>query len=211
MHPLRVKRPDFEHSVLTLWMTTRVPLTRANLQFYTGAERRQMERWLDEMLKDGVLEFDSDDAGEIIYVVPGGERPKDGPTSLAAAKKLEDLKKGLPKTALAKRDGSLSALSSLLPAAGGGRRERSLVASGALSFFLGPLGWLYAAPLKEAAPAIVVFLILVKIIPAILLYPLLGILMPISALAGVSYAWLYNRKGERTSLVDMTKNKQLPP
>jgi hypothetical protein len=202
-----MKQPDFEQSVLTLWMTTRVPLTRANVQFYTGADRRQMERWLDEMLKAGALEFDSDDAGEILYTVPGADRPSDGPTNLAAAKKLDELRKQLPQKSLAKRGDSVS---SLLRSGMGGR-ERSLVASGALSFFLGPLGWLYAAPLKEAAPAIVVFLLLVKLIPAILLYPLLGILMPVSALAGVSYAWLYNRKGERTSLVDMTRNKQLPP
>src|SRR5712671_157307 len=88
-----VKRGDFEHSVLTLWMTTQVPLTRANLQFYSGVERRQMERWLDDMVKNGALEFDSDDAGEVIYTVPGADRPKDGPTNLAAAKKLDELRR----------------------------------------------------------------------------------------------------------------------
>jgi hypothetical protein len=199
-----VNRSEFEHQVLSLWMTTRVPLTRANLQFVTKVERKQLDRWLDEMLKAGTLEFDSDEKGEILYTVPGADRPKDGPTNVAAIKKLEDLKRSLPKTALVKH-----AAESLL-GTGSGKSERSLVAAGALSFFLGPLGWLYAAPLKEAAPAIVVFLILLKIIPAILLYPLLGILMPVSALAGVSYAWLYNRKGTRTSLLDVGK-KQLPP
>ena len=84
------------------------------------------------------------------------------------------------------------------------------MAAGALSFFLGPFGWLYAAPLKEAAPAIVVFLILCKLLPAMLLYPLLGLLMPLSALAGVSYAWLYNRQGGRASLVDMSKSSFRP-
>jgi hypothetical protein len=209
-----VKRAEFEHSVLTLWMTTRVPLTRANLQFYSGADRRQMEKWLDDMVRDGALEFDSDDAGEVLYTVPGAERPKDGVTNLAAAKKLDDLKRSLPKSnALVKRATAAGLAASLGVGSGGGSGgsdQRSLVAAGALSFFFGPLGWLYSAPLKEAGPAILIFLLLVKLIPAILLYPLLGILMPVSALAGVSYAWLYNRKGERTSLVDMTRNKQLP-
>ena len=132
-------------------------------------------------------------------------------TNLAAAKKLDDLKRSLPKSnALVKRATAAGLAASLAGGGGGGSNQRSLVAAGALSFFLGPLGWLYSAPLKEAGPAILVFLLLVKLIPAILLYPLLGILMPVSALAGVSYAWLYNRKGERTSLVDMTRNKQLP-
>jgi hypothetical protein len=207
-----VNRAEFEHQVLTLWMTTRVPLTRANLQFVTKVERKQLERWLDEMLQAGTLEFDSDEKGELLYTVPGADRPKTGPTTApevvtdaAAMKRLRDLKASLPgKKALVK----LGADSLLAPSSG--KSERSLVAAGALSFFLGPLGWLYAAPLKEAAPAIVVFLILLKIIPAILLYPLLGILMPVSAIAGVSYAWLYNRKGTRTSLLDAAK-KQLPP
>ena len=71
-----MKRAEFEHSVLTLWMTTRVPLTRANLQFYSGADRRQMEKWLDDMVRDGALEFDSDDAGEVLYTVPAPSGPK---------------------------------------------------------------------------------------------------------------------------------------
>ncbi|MEZ4312772.1 MAG: hypothetical protein R3F14_32520 [Polyangiaceae bacterium] len=35
--------------------------------------------------------------------------------------------------------------------------KKRLLVSGALSFFLGPVGWLYAAPLKEAIPVIVVY------------------------------------------------------
>jgi hypothetical protein len=199
-----VKRAEFEHQVLTLWMTTRVPLTRANLQFGSGVERRQMERWLDDMVKSGALEFDSDDAGEVLYTVPGAERPKDGVTNLAAVKKLEDLRRSLPKSKALVKSAPSAALATKSD-------ERSLVAAGALSFFLGPLGWLYAAPLKEALPAILIFMVLMKILPAIILGPLLGILLPVSAVAGVSYAWLYNKQGGRTSLVDMSKNKQLPP
>ncbi len=216
-----MKRGDFEHSVLSLWMTSRVPLTRANLQFYSGVERKQLERWLDEMVKAGSLDFDSDDAGEVLYTVPGGERPAGGASDLsnvaavranaAAARKLDELRRSLPKSkSLVRRASLLPSLPAVTSSGSMVARDRSLVAAGALSFFLGPLGWLYAAPLKEAAPAIVVFLIAFKLIPAILLYPLLGIFMPLSALAGISYAWLYNRQGGRTSLVDLSK-KQLPP
>jgi hypothetical protein len=209
-----VKRAEFEHSVLTLWMTTRVPLTRANLQFATGVERRQLDRWLDEMMAAGIVEIDSDDHGELLYTVPGAERSKTGPADVAAlhkdaaaSAKLDELRRSLPAgKSLVKR----AAAASGLTAAPGEKHERSLVAAGALSFFLGPVGWLYAAPLKEALPAILVFLVVCKLLPVILLGPLLGILLPASAVAGVSYAWLYNRQGGRTSIVDATR-KQLPP
>jgi hypothetical protein len=187
-------------------MTTQVPLTRANLQFYSGVERRQMERWLDDMVKNGALEFDSDDAGEVLYTVPGADRPRDGVTNLAAAKKLDDLRRSLPKTkSLVKR----AAAEVVLPSSSGPER-RSLVASGALSLLLGPVGWLYAAPLKEAVPGILLFVLLSSLLPNFLLYPLLAVLLPASALAGIAYAWLYNKQGERTSLIDMAK-KELPP
>jgi hypothetical protein len=207
-----VKRAEFEHSVLTLWMTSQVPLTRANIQFYTGVERRQLERWLDEMVKSGALEFDSDDAGEILYTVPGAERSASGPSDIAsvrkdadAKKKLEELRRSLPQKSLVKRaEAPKVALSEPT------KHDRSLIAAGALSFFFGPLGWLYAAPIKEAAPAIAVFLVAMAVLPHLILYPLLGLFMPLSAVAGVAYAYLYNKKGDRTSIVDMTK-KQLPP
>ena len=98
----------------------------------------------------------------------------------------------------------------MFPSASGEAR-RSLVASGVLSFFFGPLGWLYAAPLKDALPGILLFTLLYAILPHFLLLPLLGVLLPVSALAGVTYAWLYNKQGERTSLIDMTRAKELPP
>src|SRR6185436_10552783 len=44
-----VNREDFETRVLELWMTTRIPLTRAHLQYATGLVRRRMNAWLDEM------------------------------------------------------------------------------------------------------------------------------------------------------------------
>ena len=64
-----VKPSEFEQAVLELAMTTRVPLTRANILFYSGASAKQAEKWLDEMLGSGLVEFDSDDNGEIFYTV----------------------------------------------------------------------------------------------------------------------------------------------
>ena len=59
-------RDDFEHRLLSLWMTTRMPLTRANLQFVTGVPRAKLGKWLDQLVADGVLDVDADDEGEMI-------------------------------------------------------------------------------------------------------------------------------------------------
>ena len=77
-----VKPSEFERAVLELAMTTRVPLTRANILFYSGVSAKQAEKWLDEMLGNGLLEFDSDDSREIFYTVCGAKRPPGGATQL---------------------------------------------------------------------------------------------------------------------------------
>jgi hypothetical protein len=78
--------------------------------------------------------------------------------------------------------------------------EKSVIASGALSLVLGPLGWLYAAPLREAVPAIVAYTAACSFLPSVLLWPVLGIAGPLSGLAGVYYAWRHNQTGARTGL-----------
>jgi hypothetical protein len=85
-------------------------------------------------------------------------------------------------------------------ARGGRGGEKSVVASGVLSLFLGPVGWLYAAPLKEAVPAAIAFAAVGALLPGFLLMPLLGIGAPLSAFAGLYYAWRHNQTGKRTSL-----------
>ncbi|MBK8252110.1 MAG: hypothetical protein IPK82_05515 [Polyangiaceae bacterium] len=81
--------------------------------------------------------------------------------------------------------------------------KKKLAVSGLLSFFLGPLGWLYAAPLKEAIPVIVVYLgvcwALNAILPFLLVY-LLSIVHLASAVGGVLYAWGFNSAGKRVPL-----------
>ena len=86
-----MNRDEFESRVLQLWSTTRVPLTRANLMLVTGAPRAKLERWLDKLVSDGILELDSDDAGEMLYNVCGATRPLRGPTSAGEVAKLESL------------------------------------------------------------------------------------------------------------------------
>jgi len=91
--------------------------------------------------------------------------------------------------------------------------EKSWMKSGIASMALGPLGWLYAGSLREAIPASAVWLALAltlgKILPSILLMPVLFVVLPLSGIAGVVYALQYNRKGGRQRLFDKKEPKQL--
>jgi hypothetical protein len=88
--------------------------------------------------------------------------------------------------------------------------EKSWVKSGLASMVLGPLGWLYAGSLREAVPAsaawIALLTIATKILPMILLMPVLMVALPLSGIAGVVYAMQYNRTGHRQRLFDKDKD-----
>jgi hypothetical protein len=214
-----VTRDEFEPAVLELWMKSRIPLTKAHLQYHTKAKRRRIEKWLDELVVEGVLDVEVTDEGEMIWTVPGATRPLDGPETFAAYEKLVNLRAearkrvrsrskkrkpaedsadepifGSPTTALV-RAGKAS-LDLDKPRKEG---EKSLLLSAGLSFF-GPLGWLYAGSFKESLPAIAAFLAAGAILPSFLLMPIMWVAMPLSAIAGLVYAWQHNRKGERTTI-----------
>ena len=206
-------RDDFEHRLLSLWMTTRMPLSRANLQFVTGVPRGKLEKWLDELVGDGVLDVDADDDGEMVWGVRGAARAATGPAKPEEVKKLADLKQEVASsmagasTAALVRVGS-SAARSLVT--GGGDGKKSLVASGVLSFFFGPIGWLYAGSLKEAGAGALAWILLWVILPHwTILAPLWLTAMAVSGGIGLLYARKYNEKGERTAL--LTDGKALPP
>lgn len=94
-----------------------------------------------------------------------------------------------------------------------GKGEKSWIKSGVASLALGPIGWLYAGSLREAVPATAVWLLLAtlasKILPTFLMLPVLMVVLPLSAIAGVVYALQYNRHGGRQRLFDKEKPKQL--
>jgi hypothetical protein len=95
--------------------------------------------------------------------------------------------------------------------------EKSWVASGVASLALGPVGWLYAGSWREAVPATAAWLALAalasRILPVFLMLPVLMVVLPLSAIAGVVYALQYNRSGSRQRLFndekDPEKTKQL--
>ncbi len=111
--------------------------------------------------------------------------------------------------ALAGRANKMKAELQRKPAKG----EKSWVKSGIASTALGPLGWLYAGSWREAVPASAAWLLVAaiasKIIPTVLLLPVLMVALPLSGLAGVMYALSYNRTGKRQRLFGDDKKKQL--
>ncbi len=92
--------------------------------------------------------------------------------------------------------------------------EKSWVKSGIASMALGPVGWLYAGSWREAVPASAAWLLIAaiasKIIPTVLLLPVLMVALPLSGIAGVIYALQYNRSGKRQRLFGDSDKKQLP-
>ncbi|HUS68618.1 MAG TPA: hypothetical protein VMZ28_28980 [Kofleriaceae bacterium] len=211
-----MNREDFEARVLELWMTTRIPLTRAHLQYGTGVARRKLNGWLDEMVSDSVLECDVDDDGEMVWTVPGAARALDGPRSFAEVEKLDGMRAEARRRVRERRDAArkgddaAAVGMALVRRAGGGPpartreegdgdKQKSLLLSAGLSFF-GPLGWLYAGSLREAIPAAALAVLIAAIVPTFLLMPILWLAMPLSAIVGLIYAWQYNRAGQRTPL-----------
>ena len=96
-----------------------------------------------------------------------------------------------------------------------GQGEKSWVKSGLASLVLGPFGWLYAGSLREAVPASVAWLAFAtlasKILPSVLLMPIMFVVMPLSAIAGIVYAMQFNRTGKRQRLWGKGKGgKDLP-
>lgn len=214
---MAVNRDELETRVLDLWIKTRIPLTLAHLQYHTGIKRKKLRDWLDELVIDGTLEVDVDDDGEMVWRVPGAHRPGDGPKSFAELERLDGLRSQVKANVKAKAksrtrersvgdpfDMATQALTLANHARGAldrprGENEKSLLVSAGLSL-LGPVGWLYAGALKEAVPATAAMLLLGAILPSFLLMPILFLALPLSSIAGLIYAWQYNRKGRRTTL-----------
>jgi hypothetical protein len=196
-----VKQEAFEKRVLEIWVRSRVPLTKAHVQHLTGASRKEVERWLDAMAVAGAADVDVDDSGEMIWTVRGAERPRSGPETIAELERLERLS-----AEVGRASNSLATVSRMAGLTRRAGDEKSVIASGALSLFLGPIGWLYAAPLREAVPAVLVHAAAVAFIPHFLLVPLLGVLAPLSGAAGVYYAWRHNQTGVRTGLFSDEKS-----
>jgi len=201
-----VKQDEFESQLLKMWSTTRVPLTKANVMGFTGAPREKVLRWLDAMTTEGLLDIDSDNDGEMLWRVRGAERPKVGATTLGDLHTLARLEREIDSEmpnksrVLALREKNASRALSHWDKPSeierhDGKERKSIVASGLLSFFFGPFGLLYAAPLREALPAIAIWSVVATLVPSAV-----GLLHPVTAVLGLLYALRYNRLGHRAGV-----------
>ncbi len=181
-------------------------MTRANALAYgeqiLGLSPAQMRIAIDELVADGVVLADGPEDDALI-LWPGEARPSLGPKTIAEAETLERLQREAavavpqktPKFMLAKRESEEVVL-----------EKKSVMASGALSFLFGPLGWLYAAPLKDVAVGFFVFSALTTIASLVLPGSLAAVVAALasfgSGVLGMSYAHQYNKRGKRTALLD---------
>jgi hypothetical protein len=202
-----MKAKDFEARVLAIWLRSRVPLTLAHVQHLTGESRAKCKQGLDAMTVAGQLDVEVADDGEMIWAVRGAARPAAGPQTVAELERLEALTAEVAGAAASKALVRSVAAGSLVRRRGD---EKSVVASGALSLVLGPIGWLYAAPLREAVPGLAIYAGLCSFLPHFLLMPLLGVIAPLSGVAGVYYAIRHNQTGERTGLFSDRDKKKRP-
>jgi hypothetical protein len=202
---------EFETAVLRLWATTRIPLTRVNLQLYTDTPRDRIARWMDDLVLAGIAEVDSDDEGEVVWRIRGAERSKSGPRTIDDWARLQRLLREIDAADVAPPPASPRALARVSPSVAH-HDEKSLLASGLLSFVFGPFGWLYAAPLKDVGVGVLVVMVVSAVLPATLAASFLGMFAPLSALAGLVYAQQYNATGCRRSLADLfAVVRRLPP
>jgi hypothetical protein len=136
--------------------------------------------------------------------------PDDDEESSSGGESLEELK---AMSALALRASGLRKENASKAGGKADHKRRSLLVSGALSFFFGPWGWLYAGSFVEVIPAVLVYSLLVYILPSFVLFYLLAVSNLASAGIGVLYAWAYNQDGTRQRLTGKDKGdskKSLP-
>jgi hypothetical protein len=181
-------------------------MTRANAIAYgeqvLGLSPLAMRAAIDELVADGSVLADGPE-DEALLLWPGENRPALGPKTVAEALTLERLEREAavpvpvktPKFMLAKREPDPVVID-----------QKSVLASGALSFIFGPLGWLYAAPVKDVAVGFFVFSAVATLATLMLPAALAAVITTAasvgSGVLGMSYAHQYNKRGRRTPLLD---------
>jgi hypothetical protein len=198
-------RRDARTVLRALWTRTRIPMTRANALAYAEAifsiEPSVMRDAIDALVLEGAVLADGDDDGALL-LWPGEDRPALGPKTLEEALTLERLEREASVPAPVKTPAWMLAKRAPDPVT---VDKKSVLASGALSLVFGPVGWIYAAPMSEALPAIIAFGMLSALagwlLPATLASVVLTAASIGSGLMGMAYAQRYNERGRRTPLL----------
>tara|TARA_R110002096_G_scaffold408075_1_gene606938 strand:- start:37053 stop:37889 length:837 start_codon:yes stop_codon:yes gene_type:complete len=100
-----VDRDEFESKVLELWGKSRIPLTHANLQYFSGLSSKKLTPWIDALLKNGTIDIQIDDSEDVTYVVVGVPRSPDGPATSEAYERKRELVEEAKRRILARRAG----------------------------------------------------------------------------------------------------------
>lgn len=195
---------DLKTVLRAMWTKTKIPMTRANALAYAEAifamPIAQTQLALDDLILLGTVIAEHNGVDELL-LIPGEMRPSLGPRTVAEAVTLERLDREAGSALAVKTPAWMLAAPKEEPAVD----QKSVVAAGALSFVFGPLGWLYAAPLKEALPAIGAYVLVSTLasmfLPAFVATVLGGAGLVASALIGMVYANRFNKTGKRTPLL----------
>ena len=173
------------------------------MQHLTGAPSAKVRRWLEAMTTNGLLDADVADDGEIIWTVRGAERAPNGPATVAELERLERLTgevgRGRAGVGVGEVTAALARVSAGASLARSGAAPRSRWPRRGCCRCSSGRSARCAAPLEEAVPGAIVFAAAGALLPGFLLMPLVGIAAPLSAFAGLYYAWRYNQTGKRTT------------
>lgn len=189
-----------------MWTKTRIEMTRANALDYASAvfslDRDAARVSLERLEHSGFVMSDGT-ADSALLLLVGETRSAVGPRSVDDAMRLDRLER---EAALAVPQKTPKWLTVTAREAEPLVEQKSVLASGALSLVLGPMGWLYSAPIKEAVPAMILFSLAVAvanfILPGFIASALMGAMLVASALVGMAYTARYNRTGKRTTLLE---------
>jgi hypothetical protein len=192
--------------VRALWTRTKIPFTRESAVAYgvsvLGLSPEEVRPALEGLISDGVV-FADGDGPEATLLWPGEDRPAVGPRSVEEAVTLARLEREASLPVPVKIPAYIVARPREEPAPPGGK---SVLASGALSLVFGPLGWLYAAPAREALPAMALFIAVTTVatwlLPAWIAAGVAAVAYAGSGLIGMAYAHRYNQHGRRVPLLD---------
>lgn len=212
-----MRQRAFEQAILELWAKSNVPITRAQVVYYAGISAEKADAWLASMVRNGLLEFDSTDAGEFVYSVRGVDRAPGGSTTFMRCEHCTQVtlpgptctRCGRPPAKTASLGGRLwgtqDALTLVKPAANkwlaANKGPKSLLTGTALGL-LGPFGWMYAGAWKETIPAAVAFGLLMSLSLFQFLFIWIALFIsPLFAIVGLLYTLAYNRTGERKALL----------
>jgi hypothetical protein len=201
--------------VRALWTRTRIPFTREQAVAYgadvLGLRAGDLRPALEALIADGVV-FADGDGPDATLLWPGEDRPTLGPRTVEEAVTLARLEREAALPVPVKIPAYIVARPREEPAQ---TDSKSVLASGALSLLFGPLGWLYAAPAREAIPAMAVFFAVTTLVswllPAWIAAAFSAVAFAGSGLIGMAYAHRFNQHGRRAPLLDARVSQEPPP